>query len=101
MDLAVNSMVMKVILLTVSVVLIAVLILIQPLPSSNTSDPKTPAKTRNCVFWLINVLFLDKMSPKFKQLGGKKDKNMLDSGLAANDQYFWQEVADKYQETND
>jgi hypothetical protein len=25
----------------------------------------------------------------------------LDSGLAGNDEYFWQEVADKFQETNE
>jgi hypothetical protein len=37
------------------------------------------------------------MSPKIEQLGGKKDKNVLDSGPAANNEYFWQEVAEKYQ----
>jgi hypothetical protein len=31
----------------------------------------------------------------------KKDKDLIDSGLAANDEYFWQEVAEKYQEDND
>jgi hypothetical protein len=69
-------------------------------PANNASDTKAPAKTRNCAFWLINVLFSDEMSPKFGQLGGKKDKNVLDTGLAANNEYFWQEVAEKYQETN-
>jgi hypothetical protein len=53
---------------------------------SNNSDAKAPAKTRNCAFWLINVLFSDEMSPKFEQLGRKN---------------FWQEVAMKYKETND
>jgi hypothetical protein len=38
------------------------------------------------------------MSPKFVQLGVRKDKSILDSGLAANDEYFWQEVAEKFQE---
>jgi len=69
-------------------------------PANNASDTKAPVKTRNCTFRLINVLFSDEMSPKFGQLGGKKDKNVLDTGLAANDEYFWQEVAEKYQETN-
>jgi hypothetical protein len=50
---------------------------------------------------LINVLFSDEVSPKFLTIGAKKDKNLLDTGLAANDEYFWQEVADKYQEMND
>ncbi len=40
------------------------------------------------------------MSSKFVQLGEKKDKNILDSGLAANDEYSWQEVVERYQETN-
>ena len=64
-------------------------------------EPKTPAKTRNCVFRLINILFSDEMSPKFVRLGVRKDKSILDSGLAGNDEYFWQEVADKFQEMNE
>ena len=68
--------------------------------SSSNSDAKAPAKTRNCVFRLINVLFSDEMCPKFERLGEKRDKNVLDSGLAANDEYFWQEVAEIYKETN-
>ncbi len=30
-----------------------------------------------------------------------KHQNLLDSGLAANDGYFWQEVAKKFQEVNE
>jgi hypothetical protein len=41
------------------------------------------------------------MGPTFEQLGGKKDKNILDTGLALNDKYFWQEAADKYKEANE
>ena len=67
-------------------------------PSSGKSDGKAPAKTRNCMFWLINILFSDEVSPKFEQLGARKDKSVLDSGLAGNDKYFWQEIAKKYQE---
>ncbi len=44
---------------------------------------KQPAKTKNCIFRLINVLFSDEMSAKFLKLGERKDKNTLDSGLAA------------------
>jgi hypothetical protein len=65
------------------------------------SDGKAPAKTKNCSFCLINVLFSDRISPKFLTIGVKKDKNLLDTGLAANDEYFWQEVAEKYQDVND
>jgi hypothetical protein len=46
----------------------------------------------------MNILFSDDMSPKFVQLGVRKDKSILDSGLAENDEYFWQEVAEKFQE---
>jgi hypothetical protein len=63
-------------------------------PSSKEQD-KSPAKTRNCTFWLLNVLFSDKMSTELEQLGARK-KEILDSGLAANDEYFWQEVMEKY-----
>lgn len=62
---------------------------------------KSPAKTRNCTFRLLNVLFSDEMSPKVEQLGARKKKEILDSGLAANDEYFWQEVMEKYQEVNE
>jgi hypothetical protein len=41
------------------------------------------------------------VSPKFVQLGVRKDKSILDSGLAGNDEYFWQEVAEKNQEKKD
>jgi hypothetical protein len=65
------------------------------------SHGKAPAKTKNCSFRLINILFSNEVSPKFLTIGAKKDKNLLDTGLAANNEYFWQEVADKYQEVND
>ena len=42
-----------------------------------------------------------KWQQKFANIGGRKDKGILDSGLAANDEYFWQEVAEKYQESNE
>jgi hypothetical protein len=64
------------------------------------ADAKAPAKTKNSVFRLINILFSDAMSPKFVQLGEKKDKNILDSGLAANYEYFWHEVVEQYQQMN-
>ncbi len=41
------------------------------------------------------------MCPKFEQLGEKKDTNVLDTSLVANDKYFWQEVTKKYKEMND
>jgi hypothetical protein len=69
-------------------------------PSSKEQD-KSPAKTRNCTFWLLNVLFSDEMSPELEQLGARKKKEILDCGLAANDEYFWQEVMENYQEVNE
>jgi hypothetical protein len=38
------------------------------------------------------------MSPKFVHLGVRKDKSILDSELAGNDEYFWQEVVEIFQE---
>jgi hypothetical protein len=72
-----------------------------PSSGNGKSDGKAPAKTRNCMFQLINILFSSEVSPKFEQLGARKDKSVLDSGLAGNDEYFWQEIAKKYQEKND
>jgi len=68
--------------------------------ANKNSEAKTPAKTQNCVFCLLNIMFADEMSPIFLQLGVRKDKSILDSRLVGNDEYFWQEVADKFQETN-
>jgi hypothetical protein len=52
------------------------------LPVSTTTEAKkVPAKTRNCSFWLINILFSDEMSPKFEKVGEWKDMELIDSGL--------------------
>jgi hypothetical protein len=53
------------------------------------------------MFWFNNILFSNEVSPKFEQLGARKDKSVLDSGLAGNNENFWQEIAEKYQEKND
>jgi hypothetical protein len=58
-------------------------------------DRKAPAKTKNCSFHLINILFSDEISHEFLTIGARKDKDLIDSGLAANDEYFWQEVTEK------
>jgi hypothetical protein len=52
---------------------------------------------KSCVNHLIN--FSDEISTKFLQVGERKDKNVLDCGLAASDNFFWQEVHEKYQVT--
>jgi len=41
------------------------------------------------------------VAPKLEQSGARKKKDILDSGLAANDEYFWQEVMEKYQQVNE
>ena len=45
------------------------------------------------------MLFSDEISAKFISLGEKKSKNVLDSGLAGFDEYFWQDVSVQYQST--
>jgi hypothetical protein len=64
-------------------------------PNMN-SEAKAPAKTKNCAFQLIKILFCDEMAAKFANIGRRKVKGILDSSLAA-----WQEVAKKYQESNE
>jgi hypothetical protein len=49
---------------------------------------KAPAKTKSYIFHLINVLFSEEVSAKFISLGEKKDKNVLDSGLAGFNVFF-------------
>jgi hypothetical protein len=34
-------------------------------------------------------------------LGGRKEKEILDDGVASNDEHYWQEVSEKYQQTNE
>jgi hypothetical protein len=66
---------------------------------NNKEAAKAPAKTKNCTFRLINVLFSDEISAKFISLGEKKSKNVLDSGLAGFDEYFWQYVSVQHPST--
>jgi hypothetical protein len=46
-------------------------------------------------------LFSDEKYPKFEKVGDQKDKELIDSGLLSNDEFFWQEVSEKYQESNE
>jgi hypothetical protein len=57
------------------------------------STSKPPAESKHCVFCLINILFSDKIASKLSWLGQRKDRLVLDSGLAGGDEHFWQEVA--------
>jgi hypothetical protein len=66
---------------------------------NNKESTKAPAKTKNGIFRLINVLYSDKISAKFISLGEKKSKNVLDSGLAGFDDLFWQDIAVQYPST--
>jgi hypothetical protein len=61
------------------------------LPVGNAAEgEKVPAKTHNCSFCLINILILfsDEMRPKFEKVGEQKDKQLTDSGLLSNDDFF-------------
>jgi hypothetical protein len=40
------------------------------------------------------------MSPKFEQLGGRKNKNVLNCGLLVNNEYFWHGFVEKFQGGN-
>ena len=62
---------------------------------ANVAKALATSKTRKepqCTHRLINVLFSDEFAEKFAHLGDVADRVVLDSGKAANDQHFWEDV---------
>jgi hypothetical protein len=49
-------------------------------------------KETQCVFRLINVLFSDAFAGQFISIGDVANRQMLDSGKAANNEVFWEQV---------
>ncbi len=49
---------------------------------------KAPAKTKNYIFSLINVMFSEDVSAKFIILGVKNDKDVFVSGLAGFEDFL-------------
>jgi hypothetical protein len=45
---------------------------------------------------LINILFSDEFAEYFATLGNVADRNLLDSGMAGNDEQFWVRVQEAF-----
>ena len=58
-------------------------------------------KEPQCSFRLLKILFTDEFSTKFAKLGDAATRYQLDTGKTGNDQYFWEEVCQAFQESND
>ena len=57
-----------------------------------TRNASPPRREIQCPFRLLNILFSDLFAERFADTGNVADRQLLDSGLAANDQQFWESV---------
>lgn len=64
--------------------------------ATNSSDSfianatNTPRKEIQCPFRLMNILFSDQFAQRFAATGNAATRDILDTGMAGNDQHFWQ-----------
>lgn len=62
---------------------------------SNLADSNMTIATRKeiqCPFRLMNILFSDQFAERFAATGNAATRDVLDTGMAGNDQLFWQTV---------
>ena len=57
-----------------------------------TSAAPAPRREIQCPFRLLNILFSDLFAERFADTGNVANRQLLDSGLGANDQHFWESV---------
>jgi len=55
-----------------------------------------PQKQPQCSFCLLNVLFSDAIVDDFANLGDPNERDVIDAGLAAFDQHFWEKVRHEF-----
>ena len=55
-----------------------------------------PRKQPQCSFCLLNVLFSDAIVDDFANLGDPNERDVIDVGLAAFDQHFWEKVRHEF-----
>ena len=60
--------------------------------SKKGNESNKTRKEPQCTFRLVNILFSDAFAEKLSTLGNVAPRNILDTGKAAKDQYFWEEV---------
>jgi hypothetical protein len=65
-----------------------------------TTTKNTTRKEAQCSFRLINVLFSDDFAGGLATLGDVANRELLDSGRAANDEHFWVRVRAAYVENS-
>ncbi len=71
-------------------------------------DSKLPREERGisnrnpirCLFWLLNVLFLDDFLEDIATLGNVSSRQLLDYGKAGIQQHFWERVSVAYKESD-
>mmetsp|Transcript_8653 Transcript_8653/g.17730 ORF Transcript_8653/g.17730 Transcript_8653/m.17730 type:complete len:221 (-) Transcript_8653:732-1394(-) len=51
-----------------------------------------PRREIQCPFRLMNILFSDMFAERFANTGNVASRHLLDTGLAGNDQHFWEAV---------
>jgi len=61
--------------------------------SPEERDNRNIRKQIQCPFRLMNVIFSDEFVEDFVSLGNASNRQLLDSGKAANQQHFWERVA--------
>ena len=62
---------------------------------NNTAGNTTTTTTRKevqCPFRLMNILFSDQFAERFAETGNTASRELLDTGMAGNDQHFWKSV---------
>lgn len=61
----------------------------------------TTRKEAQCTYRLMNILFSEEFAEGFATIGNSANRRQLDSGRAANEQDFWEEVQASFQEPNE
>lgn len=67
-------------------------------PAAEREKTATARKQIQCPFRLMNILFSDEFVEDFASLGNVANRQILDSGKAGNQQYFWERIAAAFTE---
>jgi len=65
-------------------------------PAGATGVVEKTRKEAQCPFRLLNILFSDKFAAHFGATGNTANRQVLDSGKAGNEQYFWVEIQKEF-----
>jgi hypothetical protein len=62
----------------------------------NRKEDAAPRKQVQCSFRLMNILFSDEFADQFASLGDAATRQVLDTGMAGNDEHFWVRVREAF-----